>query len=286
MAFRLTLNPDYAVIDVTTGKTTPAFWRMLKDLMTFINDSILLGLVSAPSSILITDPGGVPSFSTTLPALDGSLLTNLNATQLTTGTLPDARVQVSAASTLLGRGAASGAGDMQEITVGTGLTMTGTTLTSSGGALLDFKYARKASDETVTSSTVLQDDNDLHFAIGASQTWVFEFVLFVNGPTAADMQIQLTVPSGATGGIGTNTIAFSATGNNGDVTAAAASTITATFTFIGTPGAALTTMLLVKGVVINSTTPGTVQLQWAQQTSNATAVTVHAQSYLTAQRVV
>jgi len=45
-----------------------------------------------------------------------------------------AKIQnVSATSRLLGRGSASGSGDVQELTIGTGLTLTGTELSASGG---------------------------------------------------------------------------------------------------------------------------------------------------------
>ncbi len=68
------------------------------------------GLVSANNSILVTNGSGIPSLSTTLPAVNGSALTGLtstqvglsnvpnvdatNATNITTGTLPSAQLPI------------------------------------------------------------------------------------------------------------------------------------------------------------------------------------------------
>jgi len=94
--------------------------------------------------------------------------TTITATQIANDAVTYAKIQnVSAASKLLGRGSAAGSGDTEEITLGSGLTMSGTTLSASGGG---------------TSQSALKDSNQIFST--------------VNGVFSYDSVLNLTVATG------------------------------------------------------------------------------------------
>lgn len=126
----------------------------------------------------------------------------------------------------------------------------------------------KAADESVSASTTLQDDNHLLFAIAVNETWIARFVLYILSASAnPDFKYTIAVPAGATGKFFENAA--------GTVQAFAAPVSLAL-------SAATDKVLIVDVSVTNAGTAGDVKLQWAQDTSDATATVVKAFSSLVA----
>jgi hypothetical protein len=136
-----------------------------------------------------------------------------------------------------------------------------------------FRIARQTADVTKNNSTTLADLTGLSFAIGASETWGFVAMLHGTSGTTPIAKFGVTVPASATGRI-------AAMPSYLTVCSAALSGTVAPYTHNFAEG------LLVYGSVVNSTTAGTVQVQFAQNTAEASNSVMYAGGILLAFRLI
>jgi hypothetical protein len=139
----------------------------------------------------------------------------------------------------------------------------------------------KAADQFKTSTTVLANDSELFVPVAAGCTYLFDCYLDYEGGVqgASDLQMQWTVPAGALlryQPVGTFSSGVQHTGETN---------VAGTNFAPGTNGAGVLRGITMRGTLVVAGTSGNLQLQWAQNTSSATATIVHAMSYVKLQRV-
>jgi hypothetical protein len=140
----------------------------------------------------------------------------------------------------------------------------------------------KAADESVTSSTTLQDDNHLILPLAAGATYTIEGGLFYDGQfNAGNLKLTWTLPALAT-------IFWSANGPaTGGAAAFGSQAVTSGNVTIGTYGTGGSkTTASINGTVTTFGTAGNMTLRWAQDAVHATATTIYAGSWLRAWRMV
>jgi len=153
-----------------------------------------------------------------------------------------------------------------------------TGLTAALAATASHVLKRKASDESVTSSTSFQDDNDFTFSIGASEVWAVQINAIADFQ-AGGFKREWTLPASAT--IIETVTANNQAGNNDAYYSASAAGSTVTLT----NGIGAFMPVVFNTVITNSTNAGTVTLRWAQNVSNGTATALKAGSYLVAHKI-
>lgn len=147
-------------------------------------------------------------------------------------------------------------------------------------------FARKTGDESIASTTTLQNDDALFCAVAANKVYTVEVCAFYVGNETGDIKFAFTFPTGATvhffGLIGWDSdTGFNTGGTHGTVEFLAQQNQTSSPTGAVTGTASTTTLgALLKGLIVVGSTAGTLQLQWAQRVSNATSTVVKAGSYM------
>jgi hypothetical protein len=136
---------------------------------------------------------------------------------------------------------------------------------------------KKTVNETVTSSSTLQNDNDLFIPINANDSMKIQGYFDMKENTANKTgKVAFTIPSGATMNI------VVTTDNNAAVQQDfLKSSGTATAAIDGTPTTGVNEQgILIYGTIVTGSTAGNIQLQWAQGTSGTDQLTFAAGSYL------
>lgn len=226
-----------------------------------------------------------PAFTGDVTKPSGSGVTTLaagSASVLNSGTLPAARMPALTGDVTTVSGAVAttiGAGKVTSAMLASGVAGAAGT-TSIGRSVI----VRKASNETINNSNTLQDDDELLFAIAASEIWTVQVVLIVTSvSTTSDFKATFTVPSGCAmyanyeGNASNNISSWGATASGASPTALG----TTSGTSLGAVGSAnLTYGVMIRGVFINGATPGSVTLQWSQNTQTVENTVVVAGSHM------
>lgn len=151
-------------------------------------------------------------------------------------------------------------------------------------------HAIKSSDETVTSTTTLQDDDHLFLSVQAGTDYWVQAILIYNASAAADIKISFTGPSGATFDWVSDSLGSSIAAGSGAV-----DIISRSLQALGStpaPGGAeqpagtrVDAVSVPKGILRIGANSGTLRLRWAQLASGSPGTILRAQSTLMMRRL-
>lgn len=136
-------------------------------------------------------------------------------------------------------------------------------------------FARIGSNVTHNASATLTNVTGLSFPIHANERWIFRVVLYQVSGTTPDWQFAVTVPAEGV---------LAAAVESSTPAPAAARTATSGAA-IACAGTGADDVCVIHGLVTNGSTAGTVQIQAAQRTSDASNSVIYANSHLIATRV-
>ncbi|GAA2159422.1 MULTISPECIES: hypothetical protein [Actinomycetes] len=159
--------------------------------------------------------------------------------------------------------------------------LAGDVLTAHGYNVGKPQYAWKTVAESVVNSAVDQLDDELFLPVEPFSMYLVLACFSVTGPTAAKLRLGYSVPAGTQG----------RRHNVGPAAAVTSTTDTMRISVHAWPtavsyGTTTTAVSIIEeGVLVTEAAGGIMNVQWAQNFANATAVTLEARSFLRIQQV-
>jgi len=141
-------------------------------------------------------------------------------------------------------------------------------------------YVQKTADESVTSSTTLQNDDHLLYTVATTGTYVFDMYLLGTSAAnaAGDLAVAVTFPTGTMYLAGQGLVPTLASGSAEQIQAGG--TVYTSGAAFNSYGLSTSVSLLHLHGLLVATATGTIRLQWAQQSSNANASTLKTGSHM------
>lgn len=140
-----------------------------------------------------------------------------------------------------------------------------------------FATGRMASAVTKNASTAFGDLTGLSFPVAASETWMFLALLAASAASATpNMKFTFTGPTAPT------SVMFGVLGNAIDITAGFITSLGGTVAYTKTT---IDELVLLGGCLVNGANAGTMQAQFAQNTSNASNSVININSSILAVRI-
>lgn len=150
--------------------------------------------------------------------------------------------------------------------------------------LIQQQHVVKPSNESIASSTTLQNDDHLALPMSASTIYFIQGMFIISGAEAADMKFQWAVPSGAVFNWVSDTLGSTITGSaTGQISRTSqGNTSQPAFGLV----ASTQTVVPFKGLIVVGSTGGVLRAMWSQNSSSGTATVMNAGSYMMARRCI
>lgn len=139
----------------------------------------------------------------------------------------------------------------------------------------------KGADESVTSSTTVQNDDALFLPVVTNASYLMFCYLDYEGGTGGSSDLKLSWASPASSTVRCQKIHV----DSSNATQVGVTDYTSLVVTARTAGAGNLQALSMIGTFVTTSTAGNLQLLWAQNTSSGTATIVHVQSYLALWRI-